>query len=511
MLTSQFPTRRAALAVLACLLLAGKLGAGVEAPIPLPPAPRLNPDYARIVIPPNIAPLNFRVEEPGTRYRVEWHSTRGEPVVVTSRSASIETPIKQWRSLVCTNAGEALLCEVSVRDAQGKWNRFQTITNHIAREGIDPCLTYRLLKPLYSVYVNVGIYQRDLTSFEQRPILENKRIQQDCLNCHTPLNRSPDTFAFHTRTTGKVHPMILVRSNEAVRVDKTMGYISWHPSGRLLAYSGNKLSLFYHTKGETRDVFDAKSDLGIYRVDSNSYVNPPAIAAPDRNETWPEWSPDGRHLYFCSAPPMSPDEVRQIKYDLLRVSYDLERDQWGTPEVLLSSQVSGLSAGQPKVSPNGRYLLFTLCRYGNFPIYKSSSDLYVMDLDTRQVRRPDINSDQTESWHCWSSNGHWVVFSSKRLDGLFARPFFSYVDDRGEFHKPFLLPQEDPAFYDSFLKTFNLPQLVCGPITIPESELARAVLKPSKILEPKSSSPLTVPTNSPGTDMERSRYQPTAQ
>jgi hypothetical protein len=499
--------------MLCSLLLTGRLWAGAEASIPLRPAPRLTPDYVGLVIPPNIAPLNFKVENPGTRYRVEWHSTRGEPIVVDSRSPLIQTPIKQWRSLLRTNVGETLLCEVSVRDTQGQWRQFQTITNHIAREEIDPCLTYRLLKPLYSVYVNLGLYQRDLTSFEQRPILENEHIHQDCLNCHTPLNRSPDTFAFHTRTTGKVHPMILVRSNEAVRVDKTMGYISWHPSGRLLAYSGNKLSLFYHTKGETRDVFDAQSDLGIYRVDSNTFANPPAIAAPDRNETWPEWSPDGRYLYFCSAAPMPADDVRQIKYDLLRVSYDLERDQWGKPEVLLASPVSGLSAGQPKVAPNGRYLLFTLCRYGNFPIYKPSSDLYVMDLETRQIRRPDINSEQAESWHSWSSNSHWVVFSSKRLDGLFARPFFSYVDDQGEFHKPFLLPQENPEFYDSFLKTINLPQLVGGPITIPESELARTVLNPAKSLTPQSSSLQAAPAlaSPSGTDMERSRFQPTAQ
>ena len=170
----------------------------------------------------------------------------------------------------------------------------------------------------------------------------------------------------------------------------------------------------------------------------------------------------------------------------MRVSYDIERDQWGEPEVMVSAQETGRSACQPKVSPDGRQLVFCLCKWGSFPVYQVSSDLYALDLNTRQYRRLDINSDQAESWHSWSSNGRWIVFSSKRLDGLFARPFFSYVDEQGRFYKPFLLPQQDPAFYESYLKTFNVPELIRGPITVEERELAQGILKPLKILAPKA-------------------------
>jgi hypothetical protein len=174
----------------------------------------------------------------------------------------------------------------------------------------------------------------------------------------------------------------------------------------------------------------------------------------------------------------------------VRVSYDIERDQWGDPEVMVSAQETGLSACQPKVSPDGRLVVFCLCKWGSFPVYQVSSDLYALDLNTRQYRRLDINSNQAESWHCWSSNGRWIVFSSKRLDGLFARPFFSYVDEQGRFYKPFLLPQQDPAFYESYLNTFNVPQLVRGPIVVTERELAQGILKPLKILAPKAAGQL---------------------
>jgi Tol biopolymer transport system component len=278
--------------------------------------------------------------------------------------------------------------------------------------------------------------------------------------------------------------MLLTLSNEVSQVNKTMGYMSWHPSGRLLAFSANKFSLFYHTRGETRDVFDERSNLGIYRIDSNSVVLPPAISLPDRNETWPAWSADGKYLYYCSAPRLQPEQFREVRYDLMRVNYDIDHDRWGEPETLLPGKQSGGSAAQPKVSPDNRYVLFGLAKYGNFPIYQPNSDLFILDLESHRCRRLNINSDQADSWHCWSANGRWIVFSSKRLDGLFARPFFSYFDVNGDFSKPFVLPQEDPAFYESYLNTFNVPELVLGPISVKESALAQGLLDPLKVLNP---------------------------
>lgn len=457
------------------------LGAAVTAPAaPEPRPPRIFPDYSGAVIPPNIAPLNFRVEEPGARYQVRIHSTKGQAINVATRSSSISIPPRPWRALLRDNVGEPLYFEVSVQDQQRQWRQFTTITNTIAPEDIDGYLVYRLLRPLFNVYVTLGIYQRELAGFKERPVLENRSFGGGCLNCHTFLNQRADTFALNIRGGTGFRPMLLVLSNRVMRVDKTAGYLAWHPSGRLIAFSGNRLSLLFHTTGETRDVFDAESNLGIYRVDSNLVEIPPPIALPERNETWPSWAPDGQYLYYCSAPKLPFQRYRQVHYDLMRISFDLQRNQWGEPETLVAAKDTGLSAGQPRVSPDGRWLLFCLYNYGNFPVYQPGSDLYLMDLNTRQYRRLDINSPQAESWHCWSGNSRWVVFSSKRLDGLFARPHFSYVDQTGQLHKPFLLPQEDPAFYDTCLNTYNVPELVREPVRVPPAELSQAAREPGK-------------------------------
>jgi len=451
-------------------------------------APRLQPDYAGIVIPPNIAPLNFRILEPGTSYRVKLHALHGNPIQINSRTPVICLPQKDWAELLHANIGESLCCDIAVLDDTGKWTQFSTITNQIALDEIDSHIAYRLLKPLFNYYTHIDICQRDLHSFDQQPILENSHVKFQCLNCHTFLNRRPDTFALHTRTTANLHPMVLVQSNRTTRISRTMGYLSWHPSGRLLAFSANKLSLFYHTIGETRDVYDARSDIGIYRVDSNVVVYPSPISLTNRNETWPAWSPDGRYLYYSATDPRPVEQYRKIRYDLMRISYDIAQDRWGEPEMMVSSQETGLSACQPKVSPDGRFVMLSLCDYGNFPIYRASADLYLLEVETRKYRKLDINSPQAESWHCWSSNGRWVVFSSKRLDGLFARPFFTHMDRNGQFSKPFLLPQKDPDFYDSCLQTFNLPEFILGPVSVSEEQLSHAFLETDGELVPKASS-----------------------
>jgi WD40-like Beta Propeller Repeat len=447
--------------------------------------PRLTPDYAGLVIPPNIAPLNFVVAEPDVlRHRVRLVGRAGQPVEITGKSASVEIPIRPWRQLLAANAGQVVFIDIRVQGRDGGWKQFERLTNTVSSDDIDGYLVYRLLRPVYNIYGPMGVYQRDLGNFQERPLLENKSLEQGCLNCHTFLDHRPDHMALHIRNKGAGNPMLLIQSNEVTRVDLTGGYLSWHPSGRLLTFSVNQFALLFHTAGETRDLYDGASDLRIYRVDSNSVMTVAAIAKPDRLETWPSWSSDGRFLYFCAAPKLKMERLKQIRYDLMRVAYDIDLDHWGELETVVSARETRLSAAQPRVSPDGQWLLFCMAPNGNFPAYQPGSDLYLMNLQSREMRRLDINSDVSDSWHCWSSNGRWVVFSSKRRDGLFTRPYFTHMTQDGQFSKPFLLPQRDPLFYDSFLRTYNLPELIQRPVTVTSQQLVQGVFKPRRELKP---------------------------
>lgn len=465
----------------------------------------LDPDYSGITIPANIAPLNFRVLEPERGFLVRIRGG-AHMIEISSRDGEIRIPMAEWRALVAGSRGGEVQIEIFAR-TEGGWVQFETVRNRVAQEEIDPYVVYRFLPPVYNKWDHITFRQRDLRSFEERILLDNKvsldrggrSAESACVNCHTFLNHGTKRMLLHMRPAQKhqIPAMILVQEGRARMVD-TRGageppaaYISWHPGGRLLAFSRNRLVQMFHTAGdETREVVDLNSDLGLYDVASGKVYTVPQISRPDRLETFPDWSPDGRYLYFCSAPTWSdkPNAVldyNKVRYDLARISYDADANRWGEVATLVSAERFGRSVSLPKVSPDGRFVLFCGHDYGSFPIYQPSSDLYLLDLAqlgsksgsgaATPRRLEEINSARSDSYHSWSSNGRWVLFSSKRGDGVFARLYLSYVEPNGRFHKPFILPQEDPRFYERCLMTFNRAELVREPVGAAVEELVRAM------------------------------------
>jgi hypothetical protein len=187
-------------------------------------------------------------------------------------------------------------------------------------------------------------------------------------------------------------------------------------------------------------------------------------------------------MYFCIAPALwdsgktdPPEKVFKVKYSLKKISYNAASDTWGKPLMVVSSEVTGKSILMPRVSPDGRFLLFCMCDEGVFPSFQKSSDLYCMDLAKGDYRKLDCNSNESESWHAWSSNSRWIAFSSKRADGVFTRIYLCYVDSSGKSAKPFVLPQKDPGFYGSFMKTYSVPEFITGRINVSPGEISRAI------------------------------------
>ena len=162
-----------------------------------------------------------------------------------------------------------------------------------------------------------------------------------------------------------------------------------------------------------------------------------------------------------------------MRYNLLRVSFDPAQGTFGTQvDTLFHAQQAGLSARFPRISPDGKQLMFTVSAYGNFSIWHRDADLYLMDLRTGRYQPMEaVNSANVESYHSWSSNSRWFVFSSRRENGLYTAPYIAYLSPDGQAGKPFLLPQASPDYYDLTLRSFNIPELVKGPIQVDRQEL----------------------------------------
>ncbi|MBN1515607.1 PD40 domain-containing protein [Candidatus Sumerlaeota bacterium] len=465
---------------------------------------KIRPDYCGVVIPPNIAPLNFLIEENGAGHYVKIYSKDGDPIEIHSRKPDIEIPVDRWKKLLDSNRGRKLYFEVSVKDRENNWSRFEPIENSITQEEIDPYLAYRRIQ-LCLIWRNLGIYQRNLENYDESVVLHNRSFGYGCVNCHTFLNNDPNHMVLQTRSGAYGTPMLLVENDEVmpkrVKSDQTSGkvnFVAWHPSGKLLAISDNKFQMLIHTNAEeVRDVFDHASDLDLYRVETGEVISNSKISNPKRMETFPEWSRDGRYLYFCSAPQLPEELYHQVRCDLMRIRYDMESGEWGELETVLTAKEVNGSINQPRFSPDGRFLLFNVADHSDFPVDKLKSDLHMLDLSNGEHRRLSISSEQNESWHSWSSNSRWIVFSSRRIDGRFSRPFISYVDETGEAHKPFVLPQKDPAYYDKLVWVLQVPELIKSPIQVKGSQLSEAIVSYKKLIPGQASSwePGTANTN----------------
>lgn len=464
---------------------------------------KVQPDYAGGIIPPNIAPLNFVIQQEGAGYFVRIYSEKGKPIEIFTKRPAILIPEQAWHELLDLNRGRQLNMDVYVESRLGTssskgenigWSRFQALTTQIAPEDIDTFLVYRKIRPGHGTWRNMGIYQRNLSSFDESTILNNGYFKHGCVNCHAFCGNRAEKMLIGIRSAVYGSSALLVEGDKVRKIGTKFGYTSWHPSGQVAAFSVNKVrQLFHSAASEVRDVMDFDSLMAYYLVGSKTVKTTPNLARKDRLETYPNWSADGRYLYFCSAPmtwsdqTVVPEYYDQIKYDLVRAGYNIDRDQWGPLESVLSAEDTSLSILLPRISPDGRWLLFCMCDYGCFPVYRHSSDLYMMDLEAAKqtgdfaYERLDINSSESESWHCWSSNSRWIAFSSKRGSGVFTRIYIAYVDKNGKVYKPIRLPQKDPTYYESCLWTYSVPELITEPVRVTREKLGRVVRSSQKI------------------------------
>lgn len=361
-----------------------------------------------------------------------------------------------------------------------------TIT--VSRDAIDGWVAYRLMEPGYEGWSQMGIYQRDLTSFEEKVVVDNSVNGKGCINCHSFCDYSPDRMMFHSRSDGG--GTVFCRDGEVKKVNlaaigpKRQGnYPKWNPKGRYVAYSSNDTyQTMYAKNPQVNEVYDTASDLIIYDTESGEVFTDERFMTAERWESYPEWSPAGDRLLLVSAEGVKmPRERRDLHYDLLSVAFDRTTGRLGERvDTLYASRSDGGSASYPRISPDGRFLMYTRADFGTFPVWHKEADLRMMRMDDlTQVDVSVLNSDCSESYHSWSSSGRWVVFASRRLDNRYARLFIAHVSEDGVCGKPFLLPQRDPEHNVLRLKSYNIPELVKGEVTLPKGRL-RELLDNSK-------------------------------
>ena len=452
--------------------------------------PEIYPDYTNVVIPCNIAPLNFMVDDAEECVaQFSWEDGKQ----TYGYGNKVQIPLDEWNDILDAAKGKDIRVEVYTKKKEEKWQRFNPFHIKVAPEEIDPYISYRLISPSYIAYEMLSINQRNLTNFDESVIYNNMLVSNEekgqCINCHAYQNYQTDNMQFHMRQ--GYGGTIIVEDGKPRKMNLKTGpaisagvYPAWHPTHKLIAYSTNLTGQSFHTKDLAKiEVQDTESDLILFDVEKNEVST--ISAWPNELEVYPWWAPDGNSLYYASAHFLFSDSLnpeadainryQDFKYDLYCRPFNLETKKFGKPELVYSASTEGKSATLPRISPDGKYMLFAMGEWGCFHIWHPDADLYLTNLSSKETRRLDeINSPQAESYHSWSSNGRWIILSSRRDDNNYTRLYIAYFDTEGNAHKAFAVPQKDPEYYRNYLRSYNIPEFMIEPVSVTPHEFAKA-------------------------------------
>ena len=211
------------------------------------------------------------------------------------------------------------------------------------------------------------------------------------------------------------------------------------PGARMRSVDERLFNGFYKDYGFGQVFYPTRGILSWYSRATGKLQPLPGADDPDMVQTSAFWSPDGKYLVFSRArardpfPPgakdpeyaNSPDET-QIQYDLYRIPFN--DGKGGTAEPVPGAAGNGMSNNFPKVSPDGKWIVFVENKNGL--LMRPDSQLYIVPFQGGAARRMNCNMSPMNSWHTFSPNGRWLAFSSKGRS-LFTQLFLTHIDENG--------------------------------------------------------------------------------
>ena len=422
------------------------------------------PDYTDITVPYNIAPLNFDFYgEKSIKVQIQGAKT---DFSCKSGNGKVRFPQNRWKRMLAEEKGNTLSVTITGANAKVLANFVWTVSEF----PIDPFLSYRLIEPSYETWNHILVVERNVENFDTRLLSNNNLTERSCMNCH--ISNGTNSSFFHVR--GPKGGTVVNRNGRITKLNTrndsvltTSAYGAMSADGRYGVFTAAQIFMLDRSHRTKRvEVYDTNSDLVVVDFDKETITDCPAVKGPEYQETFPCFSADGRTIYFCRAlHKEQPENTKQMHYSLCSIGFDPETGMMdNNVAVLADADLLNTSFNQPRVSPDGRFLVASMSDFGTFPIWHDECELVLFDLETgKMFPLAMTNSSNSESHHSWSGNSHWLVFASKRGDKVFGRIYIAYIDGKGEGYKAFVLPQKNPNVYNTTLKSYNMPEIYTTP------------------------------------------------
>jgi len=344
----------------------------------------------------------------------------------------------------------------------------------VSKDSVGADIFYRAVTLPFSYAVKnvhtIEWYIGSIKGGKPRKMLDNLPV---CGNCHSfakdqPLlamdvdygNDKGSYVITETIDTCYLKPKNIITWSDYKKEDEepTFGLLSQiSPDGNYVLSTIKDLSVFVAVDDNlaySQLFFPIKGIIGIYDRKNKSFDALNGANDKKYVQSNPTWSPDGKRIIFARTEAYINEKVRAagialltlddvnefssgekpFKYDLYTV--DFNNGKGGKAIPLEGASNNGKSNYFPKFSPDGKWIVF--CQAENFMLLQPDSRLYIMPSNGGEPRLMNCNMEQMNSWHSWSPNSRWLVFSSKNK-GLYTQLYLTHIDENGMDSPPVLI------------------------------------------------------------------------
>ena len=337
----------------------------------------------------------------------------------------------------------------------------------VSEHSTDPLIVYRFVTPLFHGLKTPDIFSREVSSYESKMFLPG--AGSFCTNCHSfpikpsvPNDQIKMSIAVRRNVGDKAYKILGIY-DFASRKGKTLNinsfFMGWNPDGTKIAVTGgDKVAVRPLITLETQEFYVLLADILIVDARTLSAHSLPGASDGRYMETLPTWSADGETIVFARAPELA-NEFAERKFNLYKVPYN--NGQGGIATPIPGASHNGLSNYAARFSPDGKWLAFNKADYSS--LVAPTSDLWILSTEEGAMPRElDCNVPYAgDSHHSWSSNSRWLLFASKRDDGIFARIYITEIDEHGRASPPVELPCLEQTMF-----CYNVPEFVKHTLTV---------------------------------------------